>query len=181
MKLRMSHGPEEVFSVTPAIDALVAMDYVFLPREVLSVEDVHLSFGGVKALQGVGFNVHRGEIFSIIGPNGAGKTSMINVISGFYKPTSGRISYEGKDRTNLSPEAVARLGFARTFQNFPHIDFHSAPDAKSGIAMAHKEKPQVILLDLRMPGIGGEEALVQLKHELPETKFMLSNGKYFLK
>ena len=84
---------------------------------LLSVEDVHLSFGGVKALQGVGFNVHRGEIFSIIGPNGAGKTSMINVISGFYKPTSGRISYEGKDRTNLSPEAVARLGFARTFQN----------------------------------------------------------------
>ena len=66
--------------------------------------------------------------------------------------------------------------FAHTFKNFPHIDFHSAHDAKSGIAMAHKEKPQVILLDLRMPGIGGEEALVQLKHELPETKFIIMTG-----
>ena len=84
---------------------------------ILSVDDVHLSFGGVHALQGVGFGVQRGAIFSIIGPNGAGKTSMLNVISGFYQPTSGRILFEGHDRTHISPNAVARLGFARTFQN----------------------------------------------------------------
>jgi branched-chain amino acid transport system ATP-binding protein len=83
----------------------------------LQVEDVHLSFGGVHALAGVGFQVSQGEILSIIGPNGAGKTSMLNVISGFYRPNRGRILFEGKNRTTLPAHAVARLGFARTFQN----------------------------------------------------------------
>ena len=83
----------------------------------LSIKDIHLQFGGIKAIQGVGFNVRRSEIFSIIGPNGAGKTSMINVISGFYRPTQGQIQFDGVDRTDYRPEQVARLGFARTFQN----------------------------------------------------------------
>jgi branched-chain amino acid transport system ATP-binding protein len=83
----------------------------------LRVQDIHLQFGGVRALSGVGFQVNRGEITSIIGPNGAGKTSMLNVISGFYRPTRGRIFFDGNDRTHLPAHAVARLGFARTFQN----------------------------------------------------------------
>jgi branched-chain amino acid transport system ATP-binding protein len=83
----------------------------------LRVEDIHLSFGGLRALSGVGFQVQRGEIYSIIGPNGAGKTSMLNVISGFYRPNRGEIIFEGKDRTHLPAHAVAELGFARTFQN----------------------------------------------------------------
>lgn len=86
-------------------------------ESILDVEDVHLSFGGVHAIQGVGFRVEQGEVFSIIGPNGAGKTSMINVISGFYKPNRGSIKCDGIDRTRSSPEQVARQGFARTFQN----------------------------------------------------------------
>ncbi len=83
----------------------------------LSIKDIHLQFGGIKAIQGVGFDVRRSEVFSIIGPNGAGKTSMINVISGFYRPTRGQIHFDGVDRTDYRPEQVARLGFARTFQN----------------------------------------------------------------
>ncbi len=83
----------------------------------LRIKDIHLQFGGIKAIQGVGFDVRRSEIFSIIGPNGAGKTSMINVISGFYRPTRGQIHFDGVDRTDYRPEQVARLGFARTFQN----------------------------------------------------------------
>ena len=83
----------------------------------LRVEDVHLHFGGIQALQGVGFGVQRGEIFSIIGPNGAGKTSILNVISGFYQPTRGQIFFDQQDYTRLKPPAVARLGIARTFQN----------------------------------------------------------------
>ena len=83
----------------------------------LKVEDILLRFGGVTALENVGFSVHPGEVFSIIGPNGAGKTSMLNVISGFYRPTRGRILFEGQDRTHLKTYEVARLGFARTFQN----------------------------------------------------------------
>jgi branched-chain amino acid transport system ATP-binding protein len=106
--------------------AMVALGEMRKRRELLGapsvepclrVQDIHLAFGGVKALTGVGFQVHRGEITSIIGPNGAGKTSMLNVISGFYKPSRGRIFFEGAERTNLPAHKVARLGFARTFQN----------------------------------------------------------------
>ena len=88
-----------------------------LADPILHVDDIHLHFGGVNALAGVGFAVQRGEITSIIGPNGAGKSSMLNVISGFYKPSRGRVFFEGRDRTDLPADAVARLGFARTFQN----------------------------------------------------------------
>ena len=84
---------------------------------ILEVDSVSVSFGGVKALQDVSFSVYRGEIFSIIGPNGAGKTSMLNVISGFYKANAGSIRFDGGDRTSASPADVARMGFARTFQN----------------------------------------------------------------
>lgn len=84
---------------------------------LLEVDDIHLEFGGVRALQGVSFGIGRGQIFSLIGPNGAGKTSMLNVISGAYRCTKGRIRFEGKDRTHARPEALARLGIARTFQH----------------------------------------------------------------
>ncbi len=84
---------------------------------ILRADDISLTFGGVRALIDVGFDVLTGEILSIIGPNGAGKTSMANVISGLYRPTSGRIFFKGRDRTASSPQAVAALGIARTFQN----------------------------------------------------------------
>ncbi|MBX9788964.1 MAG: ABC transporter ATP-binding protein [Pirellulales bacterium] len=86
-------------------------------RLLLEVRDVSLSFGGIRALRGVGFEVARGEIVSIIGPNGAGKTSIANVISALYQPSSGRILFDGKDRTSATPQEVARLGITRTFQN----------------------------------------------------------------
>ena len=66
--------------------------------------------------------------------------------------------------------------FTRTFQNFPHIEFFSALHGGRGIELAKKERPQVVLLDLRMPGIGGEEALVELKKCLPATKFIIMTG-----
>ena len=84
---------------------------------LLSIENVSLSFGGVKAITDVSFDIRKGEIRAIIGPNGAGKTSMLNVISGVYRPTRGQILFEGRDRTNLGAQEVARLGIARTFQN----------------------------------------------------------------
>lgn len=84
---------------------------------MLEVRDVHLSFGGIKALQGVGFAAKAGEITGIIGPNGAGKTSLFNAISGFYQPDRGQVMYDGTDITGLSPDRRAELGIARTFQN----------------------------------------------------------------
>jgi branched-chain amino acid transport system ATP-binding protein len=84
---------------------------------VLAVDDVSLTFGGVRALNSVSFDIRKGEILAIIGPNGAGKTSMLNVINGFYQPQSGRITFKGKVRTAMRPYAAAQGGIARTFQN----------------------------------------------------------------
>nr|WP_246553922.1 ABC transporter ATP-binding protein [Bradyrhizobium ottawaense] len=83
----------------------------------LEVRDVSLRFGGVRALTDVGFSIREGELFSIIGPNGAGKTSIVNCISGRYKPTEGQLYYQGRDITALTPNARASLGIGRTFQN----------------------------------------------------------------
>ena len=84
---------------------------------LLAVENVSLSFGGVKALAGVSFDIRKGEIRAIIGPNGAGKTSMLNVINGFYHPDHGSILYKGQVRARMRPYVAAELGIARTFQN----------------------------------------------------------------
>jgi branched-chain amino acid transport system ATP-binding protein len=84
---------------------------------LLSVENVSLAFGGVKALTDVSFDVRKGEIRAIIGPNGAGKTSMLNVVNGFYHPQEGRITFKGKTRSRMRPYEAARGGIARTFQN----------------------------------------------------------------
>ncbi len=86
-------------------------------KGMLSVSDLHLSFGGIKALQGISFTAKPGEITGVIGPNGAGKTSLFNAISGFYRPDRGSVSFEGRDITALSPDKRAELGIARTFQN----------------------------------------------------------------
>ena len=88
------------------------------PGEVLlSLEDVSLSFGGVKAIRNVGFDIKKGEVRAIIGPNGAGKTSMLNVINGFYHPQEGTITYRGVKRHDMKPYVAATQGIARTFQN----------------------------------------------------------------
>ncbi|MBM4331072.1 MAG: ABC transporter ATP-binding protein [Deltaproteobacteria bacterium] len=82
----------------------------------LQVKDLHMSFGGVKALRGVSLEVRKGEIFSIIGPNGAGKTVLLNCINGLYHPQEGQIFFEGKEITNLRPYQRAKMGISRTFQ-----------------------------------------------------------------
>ncbi len=87
-------------------------------REVLlAVENVSLSFGGVKAIRNVSFDIRKGEIRAIIGPNGAGKTSMLNVVNGFYHPQEGTITYKGRRRHHMRPYIAASQGIARTFQN----------------------------------------------------------------
>jgi len=95
---------------------------------LLQVEDISLSFGGVKALQGVSFNVEAGEVFSIIGPNGAGKTSMLNCISGRYHPQVGGIHFRGDEITNLKPNERCHLGIGRTFQNLALFNHMSVLD-----------------------------------------------------
>ena len=84
---------------------------------LLSIDNVSLSFGGVKAISGVSFDIRKGEIRAIIGPNGAGKTSMLNIINGFYHPQQGIITFKGEARSRMRPHDAADGGIARTFQN----------------------------------------------------------------
>jgi branched-chain amino acid transport system ATP-binding protein len=84
---------------------------------LLAVSSVSKRFGGVRAVEEVSISVRRGAIASIIGPNGAGKTSLLNMISGFYRPDTGSIAFEGRDITRARPAEIAALGIARTFQN----------------------------------------------------------------
>jgi branched-chain amino acid transport system ATP-binding protein len=95
---------------------------------LLAVEDVSLSFGGVKAVSDVSFDIRKGEIRAIIGPNGAGKTSMVNIINGFYQPQEGRITFKGETRSKMRPHEAAIGGIARTFQNVALFKGMSALD-----------------------------------------------------
>ena len=87
------------------------------PDILLSVDHISLSFGGVRALENINFDIRKKEIFAIIGPNGAGKTSMLNVINGFYHPQQGEIQFKGLHRKQMRPHEAAVQGIARTFQN----------------------------------------------------------------
>jgi branched-chain amino acid transport system ATP-binding protein len=93
------------------VDAPAAAGILF------EAQDVSISFGGIKAVDGVTFSVAEGEIFAIVGPNGAGKSTIFNLISRIYEPTGGRLRFQGRDITSLPPHTVAGLGIARTFQN----------------------------------------------------------------
>jgi branched-chain amino acid transport system ATP-binding protein len=84
---------------------------------VLAVEDVSLAFGGVKALNGISFDVREHEVRAIIGPNGAGKSSLLNCINGVYSPQHGRIRFRGQSFAQMNPRRAAVMGIARTFQN----------------------------------------------------------------
>jgi ABC-type branched-subunit amino acid transport system ATPase component len=83
---------------------------------VLQIKGVNKSFGGVKAVDNVSFDVIKGEILGIIGPNGSGKTTLVNLITGFVKADSGTVFSEGKKLTGLAPDKIAGLGIVRTFQ-----------------------------------------------------------------
>ncbi|MGH3359289.1 MAG: ABC transporter ATP-binding protein [Nocardioidaceae bacterium] len=89
---------------------------------LLEVDNLRLTFGGVKAVDGLSFGAAEGEILSVIGPNGAGKTSAFNCITGFYRPSEGAVRLDGEDITRLRPSAVAGKGVSRTFQNLRLFD-----------------------------------------------------------
>lgn len=91
---------------------------------ILELENLSKSFGGIHAVNDLSFSLKKGKITSLIGPNGAGKTTLFNMISGFIKPDSGRIIYEGLDISSLAPDKIARLGIGRCYQDlrlFPRM------------------------------------------------------------
>lgn len=84
---------------------------------LLEVQNLSIHFGGVKAVQNVSFSIDAGIVYAVIGPNGAGKTTLFNLITGIYTPTSGSINLDGQSIAGKSPDGLAQLGLARTFQN----------------------------------------------------------------
>ena len=84
---------------------------------IFALEEISISFGGLRAVDDCSFEIHEGEIFSLIGPNGAGKTTIFNIINALYRPDSGRVLLEGEDLVSLKPHQIAKRGIARTFQN----------------------------------------------------------------
>jgi branched-chain amino acid transport system ATP-binding protein len=79
--------------------------------------DISIRFGGIRAVDGVNFEVREGEVYTIIGPNGAGKTTIFNLVSRIYEASSGRLTFRDQDITHVPPHQIAKLGIARTFQN----------------------------------------------------------------
>jgi branched-chain amino acid transport system ATP-binding protein len=124
---------------------------------VLGVEDLSISFGGLAALSGLGFEVREREIFALIGPNGAGKSTVFNVITGLYRPSGGRVRLGGDDLLALAPHQIARRGVARTFQNTEVFRQLTALDNVLIGRHTHL-RTGVIRGALWLPGVGREEA-----------------------
>lgn len=118
---------------------------------LLSVEGLGITFGGLKAVNDVSFQVKPGEIVSVIGPNGAGKTTLFNMISGIYQAGSGRVVLNGEDVTGMEPHLLARRGMSRTFQNLQIFQSMSVLD--NAVTGYHLQEQGSILADLLgLPG-----------------------------
>ncbi|MFC2970251.1 ABC transporter ATP-binding protein [Acidimangrovimonas pyrenivorans] len=118
---------------------------------LLEVKGIGISFGGVRAVQDVGFAVKPGEIVSVIGPNGAGKTTLFNMISGIYRPETGSVMLDGQDVTATEPHRLARMGLTRTFQNLQI--FQEMTVLENVMAGYHLQERGPLLADLlALPG-----------------------------
>lgn len=125
---------------------------------LLKVEDAGISFGGVRAVDGVSFEVAGGEVFSIIGPNGAGKTTLFNIVSGLYAPDRGRLYIGGEEVTGLPPDRLAAKGLSRTFQNLQV--FTRMTVVENVMTGRHLHEPRNILRHLlSWPGTRRQEAI----------------------
>jgi branched-chain amino acid transport system ATP-binding protein len=147
-------------------------------KVLLTVEDLHLSFGGVKVLNAIDLYVQKGDIFSIIGPNGAGKTSLLNCINMHYRPDQGGITYVGKDLNGLKPHAIAGLGIARTFQK---VELFQGMTVLDNIKLGRHFLMKFSLLGsfLRLPDIVNDEMKHRKEIEEQIIDFMgLSSFRY---
>ncbi|HWK44572.1 MAG TPA: ABC transporter ATP-binding protein [Stellaceae bacterium] len=126
-----------------------------VPKPVLEVRDLHKSFGGIGAVNGVSFEVHEGEILGIIGPNGSGKSTLFNCILGQLRPTAGQVTVDGQSVTGMRPCDLNRLGVSRTFQLlqvFPQLS------VRENLLLAGQEHKGTMLSRLFGPrdaGLGG--------------------------
>lgn len=145
---------------------------------LLKVEDLHLSFGGIKVLNAINLSVEKGVIFSIIGPNGAGKTSLLNCINMHYRPERGGITFYGKQLNDIKPHTVATLGIARTFQK---VELFQGMTVLDNIKLGRHFLMKSSLLGsfFRLPNIVRDEMMHRKEIEEEIIDFMgLSSFRY---
>jgi branched-chain amino acid transport system ATP-binding protein len=142
---------------------------------LLEVEALSRSFGGVHAVQDLSFELDRGKIFSIIGPNGAGKTTVFNLITGLYRPSSGRVVFDGSDVTGKEPHELARCGMSRTFQNL-QICFNMSA-VENVMVGAHLRLDQRMFSSmLRLPSVARSDAVC--RDEAAELMHFVGVNRY---
>jgi branched-chain amino acid transport system ATP-binding protein len=129
---------------------------------ILNARDVTKQFGGLTAVSDVTFRVPERSIVSIIGPNGAGKTTFFNMLTGFYKPTLGRIDFDGRNVTGSRPDTIMKLGMARTFQNIRLFSTMTATE-NAMVGQNARMKAGLFASIIRTPGVRREEKRVQAK------------------
>ncbi len=129
-------------------------------NSLLKVEKTSIHFGGIKAVQDVSFDIKEKELFGLIGPNGAGKTTCFNMITGFYKPTHGRVSFNGIDISEKSMSDIVEMGIARTFQN---IRLFSKMTVLENVMAAAIIRKPIHLLDAMLYSLRAIEQTEELK------------------
>ncbi|HML69315.1 MAG TPA: ABC transporter ATP-binding protein [Clostridia bacterium] len=133
-----------------------------MSKPILSLKNVSMHFGGIKAINDISFDVEQGCIFGIIGPNGAGKTTLFNVITGVYIPTAGEILFGEKQLNKLAPHVITGGGIARTFQNIRLFDDQTVLD---NLKIAHYSHIQYGLLDAMLTTRRFREEEARLEEE----------------
>ncbi len=148
---------------------------------ILEVDRVTRRFGGLTALSEVSFAINRGEIYGLIGPNGAGKTTLFNVLTGLYRQDEGTVTFEGAQLRNATPDRIAHLGIARTFQN---IRLFANLSALENVMIGRHVRTHagVVGAILRGPGTRAEEAAIEKRaHELLEYVGIPARGNELAK
>ncbi|MAW28622.1 MAG: ABC transporter ATP-binding protein [Gammaproteobacteria bacterium] len=142
---------------------------------LLAMNNVSLSFGGVKAVQNVGFSVKEGEVFSIIGPNGAGKSTLFNLISRLYDCDSGHIFWQGEEITQVPSHRIAEMGIARTFQNTELFEHETV--LRNLLIGKHIHRRSNVIMDmLFMPSVRRQE--LQFRKEVEDVIDLLNLQHY---
>ncbi len=143
-----------------ALATTTAPDPAPSPVRILEVERVTKRFGGLTALSEVSFAINRGEIYGLIGPNGAGKTTLFNVLTGLYRQDEGVFRFEGRELRDATPDGIAKLGIARTFQN---IRLFANLSALENVMIGRhvRTRAGVVGAVLRGPGTRAEEAAIE--------------------
>lgn len=142
---------------------------------MLAMNNVSLSFGGVKAVQNVGFSVKEGEVFSIIGPNGAGKSTLFNLISRLYDCESGHIFWQGEEITQVPSHRIAEMGIARTFQNTELFEHETV--LRNLLIGKHIHRRSNVIMDmLFMPSVRRQE--LQFRKEVEDVIDLLNLQHY---